>query len=235
MCKFCFRITVGAGMTLLELAVAAEENGMSVLAGVFPIYGNLTVGGVILASAHGTGLGTTSSLGDLVRKVKWVNGKGDIIVSDSATEVGALEVNALVGGLGLLGIVTEITLQLQPPSRTVVETRDNLDDTHIVSDLKRMLKEETPHIMVVWRPDFGTFRAIMYTQLADDRYGEDLGPSARPDFDPQGRAAGFDPVDDHTASAMDGLLAAWDADTADESAGADVLNAGGFSFSQTTN
>jgi L-gulonolactone oxidase len=62
-------LTVEAGMTLRELALAAEAHDMSVPAGALPLYGNLTVGGVVLTSAHGTAYRTTSSLGDLLRKV----------------------------------------------------------------------------------------------------------------------------------------------------------------------
>lgn len=49
-----------------------------------------------MASAHGTGYQTASSLGDIVRKLKWVNAKGEIIVSDLHTELGANEVRALL-------------------------------------------------------------------------------------------------------------------------------------------
>jgi L-gulonolactone oxidase len=207
-------------MRQFDLAEAAEANGMSVRAGAFSIYANLTVGGVILASAHGSGLGTINSLGSLVTKVKWVNGKGEILVSDSATEAGAEEVKALVGGLGLLGIVTEFTLQLEPPSRTVVETRNNLDDTHIVADVSKMLEEETPHVIVYWRPDFGTYRAIMWTQVLDGSAGESSEePAFRLDLH-------LHPLEDRMASALNELMAAWEDDTAEESPIADVLNSG---------
>jgi L-gulonolactone oxidase len=133
------RVTVEAGMTLLELAHAAEANAMAVPAGAFSMYANLTVGGVVMASAHGSGLGSVSSLGDLVRAVKWVNAKGEVVVSDVATERGAKEVRGLVGALGLLGVATEFTFQLQENSRTVVETWTGLEDAEIVADVKRIL------------------------------------------------------------------------------------------------
>ena len=214
-------------MTQFDLAEAAEANGLSVRAGAFSIYGNLTVSGVILASAHGSGLRTNSSLGSLVTKVKWVNGKGEIIVSDSATEAGAEEVKALVGGLGLLGIVTEFTLQLEPPSRTVVETRNNLDDTHIVADVSKMLEEETPHVIVYWRPDFGTYRSIMWTQVLDGSvYNSAGGSSEEPAFRPNARSKHLHALEDQMASALDELMAAWEDDTAEESPIADQLNSG---------
>jgi FAD/FMN-containing dehydrogenase len=200
---------------------------MSVRAGAFSSYGNLTVSGVILASAHGSGLGTINSLGSLVTKVKWVNGKGEILVSDSATEAGAEEVKALVGGLGLLGIATEFTLQLEPSSRTVVETRNNLDDTQIVADVSKMLEEETPHVIVYWRPDFGTYRAIMWTPVLDGSvYNPAGGSSEEPAFRSNARSMYLDPVEDQIAGGLNKLMAAWEEDTAEESPIADVLNSG---------
>ena len=214
-------------MTQFDLAEAAEANGMSVRAGAFSIYANLTVSGVILASAHGSGLGTINSLGSLVTKVKWVNGKGEILVSDSATEAGAEEVKALVGGLGLLGVATEFTLQLEPPSRTVVETRNNLDDTQIVADVSKMLEEETPHVIVFWRPDFGTYRAIMWTQVLDGSvYNPAGGSSEEPAFRPNARTRYLDPLEDQVVGALEKLMAAWEDDTAEESPIADELNSG---------
>ena len=172
-------------MSQFDLLDAAKLHNMSIRAGALSIYGNLTVSGVIPASAHGSGLGTISSLGDLVIKVKWVNGKGEIFVSD--TERGAEEVKVLVGGLGLLGIVTEFTLQLEPRSRIVVETRNNLDDINIVADVTKMLEEETPHVIVHWRPDDAKYRAVMWRQQQVMDNEESSYPNRDPGFYPNGR------------------------------------------------
>ncbi|KAG0620399.1 hypothetical protein M758_4G213200 [Ceratodon purpureus] len=215
------QLTVEAGMTLFDLADAAEANNMSVLAGAFSIYGNLTVGGVISTSAHGSGLGTTCSLGDLVTKMKWVNAKGDIIVSDAQTEQGAMEVRALVGGLGLLGIITEFTLQLQPPSLTVVESRNDLDDSHIVPELKAMLTLETPHIISHWRPDLGMYRATLFTHVGS----ADALPASAPPFDPNARTVYMAAVDDRIASNWSEMMAAWGNDMAMDSNSTASLNA----------
>ncbi|XP_073391725.1 L-gulonolactone oxidase 2 [Physcomitrium patens] len=225
------KLTVEAGMTLLELARVAEANGMAVPAGALSMYGNLTVGGVIMASAHGSGLGTVSSLGDLVTKIKWVNAKGEIIVSDLQTERGAKEVRALVGGLGLLGVVTEFTLKLQPNSRTIVDTRKGLDDTNLVLDLKKTLALETPHIIVHWRPDFESYKALLFTQV------DDVNQSAAaviPKYYPNARRASDIPVSDKMASAWSELMATWEDDAAEELPSADVLNTEICSWGEST-
>lgn len=212
------RMTVEAGMTLMELVNAAEANAMSVPAGALSIYANLTVGGVILASAHGSGLGAVSSLGDLVTAVKWVNGNGEIIVSD--LETGVEEVRALVGGLGLLGIATEFTLQLQAKSRTIVEVRKGLSDDNIVADLMKTLKTETPHVIAFWRPDFGTYKMLMFSEENDKVLA--------PPFYPSGKIAWLTKIDRETSSAWEQIVAKWEEDAVEESASADVMNAGNF-------
>ncbi|KAL3685131.1 hypothetical protein R1sor_003153 [Riccia sorocarpa] len=67
-------VCAGKGGSAKSPTDAAVSNGMSVPVGVVPVYGNLTVGGVISASAHGSGAGVDSSLGDIVVGLKWVNG-----------------------------------------------------------------------------------------------------------------------------------------------------------------
>lgn len=214
------QLTVEAGITLQALVDAAQANGMSIPAGVLPAYGNLSLGGLISTSAHGSGIGTASIIGDLVTKLTWVNGRGEIVVSDTATSQGATEVAALVGGLGLLGVLTEVTLQLEPLSFTVVETRANLDDTNMVSELMSLLASQTPNILVQWRPEFGLYRAVLYKQV------NAVPASGAPPFHPHAKSAIMHAVDDDTARVVKELLAAWDADPDEESPIADVLNAG---------
>jgi len=154
--------------------------------------------------------------------VKWVDASGKIIESEMQTEQGAREVRALVGGLGLLGIVTEFTLQLQPNSRTIVEVRKNLEDTHMVGELKKLLEEETPHVISIWRPDFGRYKAVLWTQVEE----KDYDAATMPTFYPNGSIALLTATDEQTANSTKELMAAWESDVRDESPSADVLNSG---------
>jgi L-gulonolactone oxidase len=87
--------------------------------------------------------------------VTWVDARGRVVTSDRASP----EARAIVGGLGLLGVVTEMTLQLGPPSHTRFESVWKRDDDAIVEDILGFLKE-TPRMLVVWRPDMGKYTAI---------------------------------------------------------------------------
>lgn len=220
------QITIEAGATVIDLANAAEANGMSIRAGAYSVYTNLTLGGVLSASAHGSGMGTISSLGMLVRKLKWVNAKGEVHTSDGE------EMNALLGGLGLLGIITEITFQLEGKSLTIIEAREDLSDDNIAADLIRMVKEETPHVITYWRPDLGTFKVQLFHHVPG---GESNLPADAPPFQATTRNSILMAVNDQVAGVLGGLLNAWDDDIADDSPIADALNNGKYitRFSQT--
>lgn len=150
--------------------------------------------------------------------MKWVNAKGDIIESEHGSE----EMRAVVGGLGLLGIVTEFTLQLQPNSRTVVEVRKRMNDSNMVADVMNLLQNETPHVMALWRPDLDTFSALLWTQVEE----ADYDAATMPKFYPNGSIALITPVPQQSATSLKELITAWEADPLDESPTADVLNAG---------
>lgn len=154
-------------------------------------------------------------------KVQWVNGKGDIVVSDAATKTGAREIAGLVGGLGLLGIITEFTFQLEPPSLTIAETRNDLDDATLATDVKKLL-QETPFVIIFWRPDWGKYRAIMYKTIKAD---EEL-PAWAPPLHPKARSAFMKAVPDGLAAVVKESLANWEADPLEESQNASAQNAG---------
>lgn len=69
-------------------------------------------------------------------EITWVDGKGDIHVSPRNSTAG----RALVGGLGVAGIVTELLLQLQPSSHTKLKTRFKQSDISLLADVKAMLQ-----------------------------------------------------------------------------------------------
>ena len=53
---------------------------------------------------------------------------------------GSLQGRAIVGGLGLLGVVTELTLQLTPETHTRLETQPLLPDTNFAADVLAHVK-----------------------------------------------------------------------------------------------
>ncbi|KAL3685133.1 hypothetical protein R1sor_003155 [Riccia sorocarpa] len=218
------RLTVEAGMTMQNLADAAVSNGMSVPVGVLPVYGNLTVGGVISTSAHGTGAGVDSTLGDIVVGLKWVNGKGDVITSEVDDEKGVQEVRALVGGLGALGIITEVTFQLLPAGAlTQIETWER-EDSNFAADVKHQLQTSTPHILYFWRPDLGAYKAFHFKPLK-------TGDVPIHPYHPNGRNAIFMASPKEAAMAVNAHMRDYTLDFDDSGPKSDVLNAQGCALS----
>lgn len=76
---------------------------------------------------------------DLVVDIIWVDGKGDVHISKRNSDEG----RALCGGVGVLGIITELVLQLQPLSHTKVETWGTVSDGNLAADIQTMLKVGT--------------------------------------------------------------------------------------------
>lgn len=69
-------------------------------------------------------------------ELTWVDGSGNIHVSPRNSTAG----NALVAGLGVAGVVTELLLQLHPHSHTKLHTRFKQSDENILADVKAMLQ-----------------------------------------------------------------------------------------------
>eukprot|EP00882_Tetradesmus_deserticola_P001995 GHRQ01002140.1.p1 GENE.GHRQ01002140.1~~GHRQ01002140.1.p1 ORF type:complete len:593 (+),score=177.48 GHRQ01002140.1:42-1820(+) len=153
-----YTMRVGAGMRLTELLPAATKAGMSAQIGSLPAYQGLTLGGILSTSAHGSGDRTTSSLADALLEVTWVDGRGRVHVSRPKDP----EFKALYGGVGVLGVVTELLLQMTPPTNTQLITVVK-KDKNMMDEINRLLKI-SPHILIHWRPDAGIFKAFLIKQ-----------------------------------------------------------------------
>jgi hypothetical protein len=97
---------------------------------------------------------------DIMTEFKWVNAKGEVLTSARDSPEG----RAVVGSIGLLGVVTEVTLQLAPLSNTRFDTVWKRGDGSIAADIVSMLRE-TPHMLVVWRPDMGKYNAVRLREV----------------------------------------------------------------------
>eukprot|EP00878_Enallax_costatus_P040751 GHUV01047115.1.p1 GENE.GHUV01047115.1~~GHUV01047115.1.p1 ORF type:complete len:139 (-),score=18.22 GHUV01047115.1:740-1156(-) len=69
-------------------------------------------------------------------EVTWVDANGDIHTSVKGTE----DAKALCGGIGLLGVIAEITLQMKPTTNSWFKTWYLKDDAHLAEDIEAMLK-----------------------------------------------------------------------------------------------
>ncbi|KAF8071287.1 CHX17 [Scenedesmus sp. PABB004] len=151
---------VQANMKLDALYKAATDAGLGVPLGIVPAWAGLTLAGVMAASAHGSGRNTTSVICDVVTEITFVDGLGQVHTVPRASDAG----RGLCSGLGLLGIVTELKLQLAAPTHTRVDTWHLRDDAHLARDVARMLAL-SPRLLVLWRPDIRRYSGYMLTEV----------------------------------------------------------------------
>lgn len=109
-----FTMTIGAGMKIREFTAEATRLGMSVQVGSLPAYAGLTMGGVMSASGHGSGDNATSNICDTLISITWVDVQGNIRKSLRDSDEGRL----FCGGMGLIGIITELEIQMTPPTHS---------------------------------------------------------------------------------------------------------------------
>jgi cytokinin dehydrogenase len=108
------RATVGAGTTWLELARAAATRGLAIPAATG--YLDLTVGGTLSVGGIPPAVATGAQV-DHVHELEVVTGDGELRRCSQAAEPELFE--AVLGGLGQFGIITEATVALVPAPRTV--------------------------------------------------------------------------------------------------------------------
>ncbi len=102
-------VTVEAGIKYGELAPYLHKQGFALhnLASL----PHISVGGSITTATHGSGI-KNGNLSSAVTGLEVVNADGNIIHLSKATD--AEKLNAAVVGLGAIGIITKVTLQIQP-------------------------------------------------------------------------------------------------------------------------
>lgn len=102
--------TVPAGMTYGALARILVENGLALHA--MASLPHISVGGAIQTGTHGSG-DRNGSLATAVRAIEIVTGEGDILSVSSDDKAFA----GMVVGLGALGVVTSVSLAVEPDYR----------------------------------------------------------------------------------------------------------------------
>lgn len=101
-------ITVEAGAKYGELASELQEKGYALhnLASL----PHISVAGACATATHGSGV-NNGNLPSAVRAIEWVNGNGEVVKLNR--EEGGEVFNGAVVGLGALGIITRLTLDIQ--------------------------------------------------------------------------------------------------------------------------
>jgi len=123
------RVVCEPGVQIIDLYRRAHRRGLCLPA--TPSEGSITVGGAIANNVNGKDSWRAGNFGHQVLQLKLLTATGEIIVADRDTHADIFQ--AVIGGMGLLGVVVEATLQLQRvaspyvlTSRTPVRNLDEL-------------------------------------------------------------------------------------------------------------
>ena len=98
---------------------------------------------------------------DTVIEFTWVDVDGNVHVSKRDSPEGHMH----SGGMGLIGVITEFTLQVTASSLTKLDTLYMKNDADLMGDIGKMLKQ-APHILIFWRPDMHQYSAYLYQDAA---------------------------------------------------------------------
>jgi FAD-linked oxidoreductase len=166
------RVTLGAGTPLHSLRHLLEPHGLA-MANMGDI-DRQTVSGAISTGTHGTGL-RFGGLATQVVAAKLVTGTGEIVTVSETERPDLLP--AVRVGLGALGVLVDVTLQLVPRfALHAVERTEPLDGV-LDAWLERV--RSTDHFEFYWFPHTATALTKTNTRLPGDAHRRPLGRVSR--------------------------------------------------------
>jgi glycolate oxidase FAD binding subunit len=145
-------ITARCGTALAEVETAMRERGQQ-LAFEPPHYGAATVGGAVAAGLSGPGRQSAGALRDFVLGTKVMDGRGQVLSFGGQVmkNVAGYDVSRLmVGSLGTLGIILEVSLKALPLPVAEASVRLELPEGRAIEQLNRFGGKPLPISASVW-------------------------------------------------------------------------------------
>ena len=164
-------VTARAGTPLAELEAALAEKGQC-LAFEPPRYGiaNGTCGGMVAAGLSGPARGSVGGVRDYVLGLQLVNGRGEQLTFGGQVmkNVAGYDVSRLmVGAMGTLGLLTEISLKVLPVAPAEATLVFELDQASALAQLHRWGAQPLPLNSSCWVRDDTTANApeLLFVRL----------------------------------------------------------------------
>ena len=172
-------VTVRAGTPLSELQEVLAGKGQ-VLAFDPPHFGaDATVGGMLAAGLSGPSRGSVGSVRDYVLGVQMLNGQAELLQFGGQVmkNVAGYDVSRLLcGSLGILGLVTEVSLKVLPRPVAQATLRFSMDQASALAQWQRWAGQPLPLRASCWVRDAG--QDLLYVRLAGARAAVDAAVRA---------------------------------------------------------
>jgi decaprenylphospho-beta-D-ribofuranose 2-oxidase len=150
LCKDSGQVTVEPGVQLIEIQNLGLPHKM--VLGSVPSEPTITVAGAAAANVNGKDGWKIGNFGDQIVQFKLMTASGQVLTADRTQNQDVFY--AAIGGYGMLGIITELTLQLQRiPSLYIHVSRQPLSNLGLLLNQLEKTREQSDHA-VVWLDAF---------------------------------------------------------------------------------
>jgi glycolate oxidase FAD binding subunit len=146
-------VTARAGTPLRDLEAALEEHGQCLPFEPPRFAPGGTVGGMVAAGLSGPPRASVGSVRDHVLGVILLNGRGEILTfgGQVTKNVAGYDVSRLlVGSLGILGVICEVSLKVLPTSVSTETLRFDWDEAQALESLSRWAAQPLPINATAW-------------------------------------------------------------------------------------
>jgi decaprenylphospho-beta-D-ribofuranose 2-oxidase len=148
------QITIEAGMRIIDIYQAVHHRLLTLHAS--PTESHSSVAGAICANVNGKDAWRHGSFAHQVVRLTLLLANGETLIIDRSHEL----FNAVVGGIGLLGIIVDATLQLRPVPSPYVEI-NRIPAPDVDALIETMARVEKSHdAAVVWVDAYARGRRI---------------------------------------------------------------------------
>jgi glycolate oxidase FAD binding subunit len=146
-------VTARAGTQLCELESALEEQGQCLPFEPPRFAAGGTLGGMVAAGLSGPARASVGSVRDHVLGVTLLNGRGEVLTfgGQVTKNVAGYDVSRLVvGSLGILGVICEVSLKVLPVSVAAATLRFEWDEMRALEQLRNWAAQPLPINATAW-------------------------------------------------------------------------------------